>query len=42
MLQKVLGITPDNSQKSFQELVTLNDSKTALNNVMKFIDSSSS
>lgn len=42
MLEKVLSITADNTQKSFQELVTLNDSKTALNNVMKFIDSSSS
>ena len=42
MLEKVLSITPDNTQKSLQELVTLNDSKTALNNVMKFIDGSSS
>jgi hypothetical protein len=42
MLEKVLSINADNTQKSLQELVTLNDSKTALNNVMKFIDSSSS
>lgn len=42
MLEKVLSITADNTQKSLEELVTLNDSKTALNNVMKFIDSSSS
>lgn len=42
MLEKALSITPDNTQKSLQELVTLNDSKTALNNVMKFIDSTSS
>ena len=42
MLEKALSITTDNTQKSLQELVTLNDSKTALNNVMKFIDSSSS
>ena len=42
MLEKVLSINADNTQKSFEELVTLNDSKTALNNVMKFIDSSSS
>jgi hypothetical protein len=42
MLQKVLSITNDNTQQSFEDLVTLNNSKTALNNVMKFIDSSSS
>ena len=42
MLEKALSITADNTQKSLQELVTLNDSKTALNNVMKFIDSTSS
>ena len=42
MLEKALSITADNTQKSLEELVTLNDSKTALNNVMKFIDSSSS
>ena len=42
MLEKALSITSDNTQKSLQELVTLNDSKTALNNVMKFIDSTSS
>jgi hypothetical protein len=42
MLEKVLTITSDNTQKSLEDLVTLNNSKIALNNVMKFIDSSSS
>jgi hypothetical protein len=42
MLEKVLSITNDNTQQSFEDLVTLNNSKSALNNVMKFIDSSSS
>jgi hypothetical protein len=42
MLQKVLSITPETTQKDLEELVQLNNSKTALNNVMKFIDSSSS
>lgn len=42
MLEKVLTINSDNTQKSLEDLVTLNNSKIALNNVMKFIDSSSS
>lgn len=42
MLQKVLSITPETTQKDLEELVQLNNSKTALNSVMKFIDTTSS
>ena len=42
MLQKVLSIKTEDAQKDLEELVQLNNSKTALNNVMKFIDTASS
>jgi len=42
MLQKVLSIKSDDPQKDLEELVQLNNSKSALNNVMKFIDTTSS
>ena len=42
MLKTALSMSPTNPQESLTELVNLNNAKTALNNVMKFIDSSSS
>lgn len=42
MLLKVLSIKPEDAQKDLEELVQLNNSKVALNNVMKFIDTTSS
>ena len=42
MLQKVLSFTEKTIQKDLEELVQLNNSKTALNSVMKFIDTTSS
>jgi hypothetical protein len=42
MLKTALSMSPTNPQQSLTELVNLNNAKTALNNVMKFIDSSSS
>lgn len=42
MLTKVLSINPNDAQKDLEELVQLNNSKIALNNVMKFIDTTSS
>jgi len=38
MLKSVLNIDKTNPEKSLENLVNLNQSKTALNNVMKFID----
>ena len=42
MLEKVLSIESSNIEKGLEELVGLNNAKTALNNVMKFLDGSSS
>jgi hypothetical protein len=42
MLKTALSMDSTNPQQSLTELVNLNNAKTALNNVMKFIDSSSS
>jgi hypothetical protein len=42
MLKTALSMSSTNPQESLTELVNLNNAKTALNNVMKFIDSSSS
>lgn len=39
MLQVVLSVDQTNPQQSLAQLVELNNSKAALNNVMKFIDS---
>lgn len=39
MLQTTLSMDKKNPMSSLNELVTLNNSKLALNNVMKFIDS---
>ena len=39
MLQTTLSMDKKNPMSSLSELVTLNNSKLALNNVMKFIDS---
>lgn len=41
MLQTVLSINKDKPAESFAKLVQLNQSKSALNNVMKFVDKSS-
>jgi hypothetical protein len=38
MLKSVLNIDKTNPEKSLQNLVNLNQSKSALNNVMKFVD----
>ena len=38
MLKSVLKLDKTNIEKSIQELVNLNQSKSALNNVMKFVD----
>jgi hypothetical protein len=42
MLKTALSMSSTNPQESLTELVNLNNAKTALNHVMKFIDSSSS
>ena len=42
MLKTALNLNTSNPQQGLTELVGLNNAKTALNNVMKFIDSSSS
>ena len=39
MLNTTLTINPTNPQESLRELVDLNNAKSALNHVMKFIDS---
>jgi len=39
MLNTTLSINPTNPQESLRELVDLNNAKSALNHVMKFIDS---
>lgn len=39
MLNTTLSMNPTNPQASLKELVDLNNAKSALNNVMKFIDS---
>jgi hypothetical protein len=39
MLNTTLTMNPTNPQESLRELVDLNNAKTALNHVMKFIDS---
>jgi hypothetical protein len=39
MLQVVLSVDQTKPQQSLAQLVELNNSKAALNNVMKFIDS---
>lgn len=38
MLKTVLGANKDKPEEALKSLVMLNESKTALNNVMKFID----
>jgi hypothetical protein len=38
MLQTVLSVNQSNPQQSLIQLGELNNAKTALNNVMKFID----
>ena len=38
MLKTALNIDKNNPEKSLETLATLNQSKTALNNVMKFVD----
>jgi hypothetical protein len=40
MLQTTLSIDKKNPMKSLDKLVTLNSAKTALNSVMKYVDSS--
>ena len=40
MLKTVLSVDPSNPQKTLDELNSLNESKTSLENVMKFIDKS--
>jgi hypothetical protein len=42
MLEKVLSIQSSNIEQGLADLVGLNNAKAALNNVMQFIDSSSS
>ena len=38
MLEKILQLDLTNPMDTFQEIVTLNDTKLALNNIMKYID----
>lgn len=40
MLRTALSVKKENPQEALKQLVSLNESKSALNNVMKFIDSS--
>jgi hypothetical protein len=40
MLRTVLNVNKDKPEEALRTLVMLNESKTALNNVMKFIDAS--